>query len=368
MAKLFWLQPDNTIVEFPLKAEQNLIGRSSRCDVRIKHPGISAEHALIRLLPGAATVEDLNSTNGTRVNGRRVESHTLRHGDQIGVGRERLMYFAELDEASRFAQPQSIEPFAQPAPGGETVNTDNDVIRDAGKLVAAVAAQVPASEIASPPVASLNLMIDLPVMGAEGTAAEPAARARPVVAASRPAEQSLLPAADGMPELDAALLASLPRGTVLTSAPATPRVRTPAPAAEAPEVASAAKDRSAAIAPSAPPSSTAAPLSTRPAATATGAPPSPRAHALTASVAVLSGPAAGKRYPLDQASVTLGKEGKQVIELLRVSPTRWQLRQREGVTPAYVNGDALAGYRDLVAGDVIELIGVRLRFEVALAS
>ena len=142
MAKLFWLQPDNTIVEFPLKAEQNLIGRSSRCDVRIKHPGISAEHALIRLLPGAATVEDLNSTNGTRVNGRRVESHTLRHGDQIGVGRERLMYFAELDEASRFAQPQSIEPFAQPAPGGETVNTDNDVIRDAGKVVAAVAAQV----------------------------------------------------------------------------------------------------------------------------------------------------------------------------------------------------------------------------------
>ena len=48
-------------------------------------------------------------------------------------------------------------------------------------------------------------------------------------------------------------------------------------------------------------------------------------------------------------------------------PTRWQLRQREGVTPAYVNGDALAGNRDLVAGDVIELIGVRLRFEVALS-
>ena len=78
-------------------------------------------------LPGSATVEDLNSTNGTRVNGRRVESHTLRHGDQIGVGRERLMYFAELDEASRFAQPESIEPFAQPAPGGETVNTDTAI-------------------------------------------------------------------------------------------------------------------------------------------------------------------------------------------------------------------------------------------------
>ena len=150
MAKLFWLQPDNTIVEFPLKAEQNLIGRSSRCDVRIKHPGISAEHALIRVLPGSATVEDLNSTNGTRVNGRRVESHTLRHGDQIGVGRERLMYFAELDEASRFAQPESIEPFAQPAPGGETVNTGAPSAVSGVEGETALPSRTPATRPAAP--------------------------------------------------------------------------------------------------------------------------------------------------------------------------------------------------------------------------
>ena len=83
MAKLFWLQPDSSIIEFPLKAEQNLIGRTSRCDVRIKHPGISAEHAVIRVLPGSATVEDLGSTNGTRVNGKKIELHTLRHGDRL---------------------------------------------------------------------------------------------------------------------------------------------------------------------------------------------------------------------------------------------------------------------------------------------
>ena len=161
-----------------------------------------------------------------------------------------------------------------------------------------------------PPVASLNLMIDLPVMGAESTAAEPAARARPVVAASRTAEQSQLPAADGMPELDAALLASLPRGTVLTSAPATPRVRTPAPAAEAPGSCicgegSFCSDRS--VGATFRQRLHRCRLDRR--RPQPGAPPSPRAHALTASVAVLSGPAAGKRYP-DQASVTLGKEGQ----------------------------------------------------------
>jgi hypothetical protein len=89
---------------------------------------------------------------------------------------------------------------------------------------------------------------------------------------------------------------------------------------------------------------------------------------LSGSVAVLSGPAAGKRYPLDQPSVSVGKEGKQVVEFVRASPARWQIRQREGVTPAYINGDALVGDRDLSAGDVIELIGVRLRFEITLAQ
>ncbi len=372
MAKLFWLQPDNTIVEFPLKAEQNLIGRSSRCDVRIKHPGISAEHALIRVLPGSATVEDLNSTNGTRVNGRRVESHTLRHGDQIGVGRERLMYFAELDEASRFAQPESIEPFAQPAPGGETVNTDTTIA-----VVSSSSAELPmpspalAPAAGAPPVTALNVELDLPVTEAVAPAAQPAKRARSVAEAPPAPTTPAAAAADGMPELDPALLASLPRGTVLTSSPAMPRASAAvsAPAGVVAEAAAVpAPQPAVSPLPSAALPVSASPPARAPAASSSIAPPAPRAHSLTASVAVLSGPAVGKRYPLDQPSVTLGKEGKQVIELVRTSPTRWQLRQREGVTPAYVNGDALAGNRDLVAGDVIELIGVRLRFEVTLAT
>ena len=55
-----------------------------------------------------------------------------------------------------------------------------------------------------------------------------------------------------------------------------------------------------------------------------------------------------------------------MIEFLRISPTRWQIKQLEGVTPAYINGDALEGVRDLASGDVVELTGVRLRFEITL--
>lgn len=299
MAKLFWLQPDNTIVEFPLKAEQSLIGRSTRCDVCIKHPGISAEHAVVRQVSGAATVEDLGSTNGTRVNGKRLtQMHTLRHGDQIGVGRERLMYFAELDSAANFLQPESIEPFAIPAPIRERVST--------------ASTQSAASTVLSTPERS--------AVTATALSNEQVPRASQSV----PASESLL---------DVALLAALPKGTALAAS-------------------------GVAITTDAPPTP------------ASAAPAAARASALqtfTGSVTVLSGPAAGKRYPLDQASVSVGKEGKQVVEFVRAAAGQWQIRQREGITPAYINGDALEGLQKLAAGDVIELTGVRLRFEITLS-
>lgn len=341
MAKLFWLQPDNTIVEFPLKAEQSLIGRSSRCDVCIKHPGISAEHAVIRQVTGAATVEDLGSTNGTRVNGKRLtQMHTLRHGDQIGVGRERLMYFAELDSAANFMQPESIEPFAIPAPIRERVNTDSG----AGLTAAVNASLMPPAVL--PPFAP---------------SASPVARASSPTVAPPPVS---VPHGDE-PMLDMSLLAALPRGTTLaTQAPAigaelSQPMRTgkpPSPRVDSPAVA---------LEVAAPPPITAPAPPAAPAVRAASTPP-PSAQTLVGSVAVLSGPAAGKRYPLTQTSVSLGKEGKQVVEFMRAAPTRWQIRQREGVTPAYINGDALVGVRDLAAGDVIELTGVRLRFEISL--
>ena len=316
MAKLFWLQPDSSIIEFPLKAEQNVIGRTSRCDVRIKHPGISAEHAVIRVLPGSATVEDLGSTNGTRVNGKKIELHTLRHGDQIGVGRERLMYFAELDEAAKFMQPELIEPFALPAAGGEKVNTGS-----AAQTVKPI-----------PPVAIAESRVSTAIPAAWPSAASSAAN-------------SLLE-----PDLDPALLAALPTGASLVKSQTTAKahfaVVNPAQPANA-----AANHVAAAPQPAAAPANSAAAAS---------------GQQLSASVAVLTGVATGKRYPLNQPSVTLGKEGKQVVEFLHTSTTRWQIRQREGVTPAYINGDALVGTHDLAAGDVIELTGVRLRFEITL--
>ena len=66
------------------------VGRSTGADFVVDAPLVSRVHC--RLTAGAAELEvvDLESTNGTFVNGVRTQGATLRHGDKLGVGRVQL--------------------------------------------------------------------------------------------------------------------------------------------------------------------------------------------------------------------------------------------------------------------------------------
>jgi len=63
------------------------IGRTPDNDLQLDAKFISRHHAVILVGPASAVIEDLNSTNGVHVNGRRVFRETLRDGDQIAIGR-----------------------------------------------------------------------------------------------------------------------------------------------------------------------------------------------------------------------------------------------------------------------------------------
>jgi len=66
-----------------------LIGREADCDVCIEHPAVSRHHAAITAGAGAATIEDLGSRHGTRVNGQALSARAaveLRHGDVVHIG------------------------------------------------------------------------------------------------------------------------------------------------------------------------------------------------------------------------------------------------------------------------------------------
>jgi chromosome segregation ATPase len=62
------------------------IGRAPGCDLQIESSSVSRHHALILLGPHEAIIEDLNSTNGVLVNGRKISRQPLRDGDQVLIG------------------------------------------------------------------------------------------------------------------------------------------------------------------------------------------------------------------------------------------------------------------------------------------
>jgi hypothetical protein len=78
-----------------LRPERTVIGRSRDCDVVVSDPNVSRRHAEVRRGEDGWSVADLDSTNGVKVNGRRVDHSPLRPGDRIRLGVTDLTF--ELD-------------------------------------------------------------------------------------------------------------------------------------------------------------------------------------------------------------------------------------------------------------------------------
>jgi len=78
-----------------LSGSRILIGRSRDCDITLEDPNASRCHAEIRNEDGHWVVTDLGSTNGVKVNGRRVEEAVLQPGDELALGLARLRFELE---------------------------------------------------------------------------------------------------------------------------------------------------------------------------------------------------------------------------------------------------------------------------------
>jgi two-component system cell cycle response regulator len=85
---------------FSADARETLVGRSRECHIRLDDVGISRQHCrILRNEDRSYVVEDLKSRNGTWVGGKRIESHTLRDGEDIQVGPSVVVRFQLVDEA-----------------------------------------------------------------------------------------------------------------------------------------------------------------------------------------------------------------------------------------------------------------------------
>jgi hypothetical protein len=89
---------DSTL-KLPLIKVTNLIGRGPDCDIVIDNPRISRKHCLLEVSEQNVKVKDLDSSNGTFVNGVQVRDGLLNIGDQISLGGYQLMLRKEKKNA-----------------------------------------------------------------------------------------------------------------------------------------------------------------------------------------------------------------------------------------------------------------------------
>ena len=87
------------IKEVQLTKDRTSLGRRPYNDIVIDNLAVSGEHAVLQMSGGEVHVEDLNSTNGTYVNGKAVKKHLLQNSDTVEIGKYKIKYVHETGDS-----------------------------------------------------------------------------------------------------------------------------------------------------------------------------------------------------------------------------------------------------------------------------
>ena len=84
------LKDDKPIDQYVVSGLKASIGRKSECDISIRDPAISGNHAEIQAVKDCFVIQDLGSTNGIHVGGRKVSQYVLKDGDLLSIGEHQM--------------------------------------------------------------------------------------------------------------------------------------------------------------------------------------------------------------------------------------------------------------------------------------
>ncbi len=87
------------IKEVQLTKDRTSLGRRPYNDIVIDNLAVSGEHAVLQMSGNEVYLEDLNSTNGTYVNGKAVKKQLLQNSDTVEIGKYRIKYINEVEGA-----------------------------------------------------------------------------------------------------------------------------------------------------------------------------------------------------------------------------------------------------------------------------
>jgi ribosome-associated protein YbcJ (S4-like RNA binding protein) len=102
MAKLILSFEGAMLKTVELNKERTTIGRRPDNDIQVDNLAVSGLHAAVTTILNDSVIEDLNSTNGTQVNGELTQKHLLKHGDVIEIGKHTIKYIVEATTATPF--------------------------------------------------------------------------------------------------------------------------------------------------------------------------------------------------------------------------------------------------------------------------
>lgn len=182
MAKLI-LSMDNLVLkEIPLDKERVTIGRKPQNDIQIDNLAISGAHAVVVSILNDSFLEDLDSTNGTFVNGQQIKKHFLQNNDVIELGKYRLKYVKEVNpqvaqedfEKTMVLRPDMMRKAAEPV-ASTTPATHAASAAPPASMMPPVDLVPPAPSTVPPAPVVSSPAPEVPFAPASGTASPPAA-------------------------------------------------------------------------------------------------------------------------------------------------------------------------------------------------
>lgn len=118
MGKLVVSLDGVVIKEVQITKDKTTLGRRPYNDIVIDNLAVSGEHAVLQMVGQDVFIEDLNSTNGTYINGKAVKKQLLAHNDTVEIGKYKIKYLVEEGgdyEKTMIMRPGSMGYGAEPA-------------------------------------------------------------------------------------------------------------------------------------------------------------------------------------------------------------------------------------------------------------
>jgi hypothetical protein len=126
MGKLVVSLDGVVIKDVQITKDKTTLGRRPYNDIVIDNLAVSGEHAVLQMVGADVFIEDLNSTNGTYINGKAIKKQLLQHNDTVEIGKYKIKYL--VDESGEYektmimrpgsAVPPAFSPSAHPTQSG----------------------------------------------------------------------------------------------------------------------------------------------------------------------------------------------------------------------------------------------------------